>query len=477
MYKLVNWAVWFILGGLGLFFNPPNLFISRFDFTSGSSICIFRRFFRVGLGGLFSLSGLEKLLNTPTLSSLLAPMARGKLKGRSGSGRKKKKKGPNSPSDEIRTKSMDQILGIEPMELSDEDGELNLAMENNGEINLAIEDFAKDSATKGKEVQEGLINTTPPILYSTVVTRVEKENVVKQAKENTNQICRNVDHKKEVVKITEEDIEEEVIFWKSAMICYVLGANPPAHIFEGFVRRLWKDKIDKVGALKHGIFVVRFHKIEDRDAIMNGGYIFFDKKPVIMKAWNPEHSLQKMEVTSVPIWIQIENLELKYWGEKVLFKIVSQIGEPVRVDHFTKERNRLAYPRVLIEVKLAHKLEENLMFEDEYGQMVSVGVKYEWKPILCNHCKCIGHDTGSCKKKEPTKAVWVVKMKEEVKKAEIDEDGFTKVVNGSKNISGNAQKGKAVVVDKLNSNTFTMLQNSQGDTSEGGGGVPSWGNG
>ena len=66
MYKLVNWAVRFILGGLDLFFNPPNLLIGRFDFTSGCSVCIFRRFIRVGLGGLFSLGGLEKFLNTPT---------------------------------------------------------------------------------------------------------------------------------------------------------------------------------------------------------------------------------------------------------------------------------------------------------------------------------------------------------------------------------------------------------------------------
>ncbi|KAM6568713.1 hypothetical protein CsatB_016698 [Cannabis sativa] len=58
------------------------------------------------------------------------------------------------------------------------------------------------------------------------------------------------------VKITHEDIEDEVSFWKSSLVCYVLGANPPLSVLEGFARRIWKDKIDKVGMLSYGIFLI-----------------------------------------------------------------------------------------------------------------------------------------------------------------------------------------------------------------------------
>ena len=104
------------------------------------------------------------------------------------------------------------------------------------------------------------------------------------------------------------------------MVCYVLGANPLVHIFEGFLRRIWKEKVDKVGSPKHGIFVVRFHETKDRDAILTGGYIFFNKRSVITKAWNQVDSIQKTELSFVPIWIQIENLDLKYWGEKLCLR-------------------------------------------------------------------------------------------------------------------------------------------------------------
>ena len=75
-----------------------------------------------------------------------------------------------------------------------------------------------------------------------------------------------------IVKITYEDIEEEVLFWNSAIVCYVLGANPPVQVFEGFLRRVWKDKIDRIGSPKHGIFVVRFHDAGIREQILMTRY-------------------------------------------------------------------------------------------------------------------------------------------------------------------------------------------------------------
>ena len=42
------------------------------------------------------------------------------------------------------------------------------------------------------------------------------------------------------------------------MICYVIGANPPFQVIEGFVKRIWKNlSIDKVGLLAKGVFIVR----------------------------------------------------------------------------------------------------------------------------------------------------------------------------------------------------------------------------
>ena len=107
-------------------------------------------------------------------------------------------------------------------------------------------------------------------------------------------------------------------------------------MIEGFFKRIWKEKVDTVKSPKRGIFVVRFHDVETRDAILHGGFIFFNRRPVIMKAWDSKINIQKHEVRNVPIWIQMENLDLKFWGEKSLYKIVGRIGNIIQVDSFTR---------------------------------------------------------------------------------------------------------------------------------------------
>lgn len=31
-----------------------------------------------------------------------------------------------------------------------------------------------------------------------------------------------------------EDIQEEIDYWQSSLICYVIGENPPTHVMKGF---------------------------------------------------------------------------------------------------------------------------------------------------------------------------------------------------------------------------------------------------
>lgn len=64
-------------------------------------------------------------------------------------------------------------------------------------------------------------------------------------------------------KINYFDIEDELKYWESFVICYVLGANPPIHVIEGFVKRIWKlEEIDKIGSVAKGIYLVHMKSLE-----------------------------------------------------------------------------------------------------------------------------------------------------------------------------------------------------------------------
>lgn len=96
--------------------------------------------------------------------------------------------------------------------------------------------------TQNKDRTEVTISPVP-ILHPLSEVDVAEVDVV-------NRTCVNE------VKIDMEDIQEEVDFWNSAVICYVVGSNPPIQVMEGFIWRIWKNfQVDKVAMVKKGIYI------------------------------------------------------------------------------------------------------------------------------------------------------------------------------------------------------------------------------
>ncbi|XP_056688191.1 uncharacterized protein [Spinacia oleracea] len=200
------------------------------------------------------------------------------------------------------------------------------------------------------------------------------------------------------VQIEIDDIQEELDFWNSSIICYVVGANPPIHVMEGFIRRIWKKyNVDNVVLVKKGVFLVRFLTMDMRDNVTSGHY-FFDNKPMVVKPWTVDMDMEKEDLKSVPIWIQLR-LNFKYWGEKSMFKIVSQLCTPIKRDSAT------------------------------------VPVTYEWRPTVCTNCKQVGHLTIDCRHAKPKK-IWVQKKQQPmipqpaviVPEPDVDQEGFQRTL-------------------------------------------------
>lgn len=82
-------------------------------------------------------------------------------------------------------------------------------------------------------------------------------------------------NKPELVKIGLDEIQCEINFWNSELYCYMVGANPPYHVMEGFIRRIWHAHgVDKVVLVKPVIFVVSFQTTEKHDLVLNGANPF-----------------------------------------------------------------------------------------------------------------------------------------------------------------------------------------------------------
>lgn len=180
-------------------------------------------------------------------------------------------------------------------------------------------------------------------------------------------------------KITKEDVQFELEHWKTAVICYVVGANPSFPVLQGYFKRIWgKHGNNKIVLIRNGIVVVKFDSLQSRDVVLEAGFVHFDDKPVVVAPWVECCDSIRGKITKVPTWIQFSGLNLKYWGASSLSKLASQIGQPLKTDLVTKMKDRGGYHRVLVMVELRSELVEEVWYEDEMGLLEEQSVPYEW---------------------------------------------------------------------------------------------------
>ncbi|XP_062114012.1 uncharacterized protein LOC133825027 [Humulus lupulus] len=198
----------------------------------------------------------------------------------------------------------------------------------------------------------------------------------------------------------------------------VLGANPPMAVFEGFIKRVWGHlRIAQIARMTMGLTMVKFNDEAMRDHVLENGVLQFDRKPVIIRPWIADLSAIRL-IRSVPLWIRLHDLGLQYWGSKCISALVSTIGKPLLVDKFTRERSRIQFARVLVEMEITDNPPRSIQFINEYGQIMEQGVEYEWLPTKCKVCSGFGHSMVDCRKEHKTQ--WV--KKEAVAKPEVTDE-------------------------------------------------------
>jgi len=115
-------------------------------------------------------------------------------------------------------------------------------------------------------------------------------------------------------KIERNNVAVAIEYWANSILCGVVGSNPPLEVIEGFVHRIRQHlNIDRVVFVRKGILVVRFKNQLDQQEVLRRGLYFFDRKPFIVRAWNEVMQLDISSLHTLPIWVQLPNLKLKYW--------------------------------------------------------------------------------------------------------------------------------------------------------------------
>jgi len=94
-------------------------------------------------------------------------------------------------------------------------------------------------------------------------------------------------------QLEQSDVKDEIQYWQSAVLCTVMGANPPFEVMKGFLKRIWANyAIDRILYARKGVFLVRFVQLQDKISVEKRVVYFFDSKPMLVKGWHPNIDLQ-----------------------------------------------------------------------------------------------------------------------------------------------------------------------------------------
>lgn len=95
---------------------------------------------------------------------------------------------------------------------------------------------------------------------------------------------------------------------------------------------------------------------------------------------------------------------MELWTNVSWAVVASGIGKPLSLDLATKERRRLSYARVCVEMNVDSSILADITINLR-GEEFLVTITYEWKPRKCNLCCSFGHINGTCPRSVENKVI------------------------------------------------------------------------
>ncbi|KAI3923931.1 hypothetical protein MKW98_012720 [Papaver atlanticum] len=177
------------------------------------------------------------------------------------------------------------------------------------------------------------------------------------------------------IMCTDEEFEAGCREWKNSLVGFFVGDNVHFVLDINMVRKLWEVNGDvSVVSMDNGYFIFQFSYVEDKIRVLQSADLWqIQQRPMILREWDWKLKFNRIEeMESLPIWVKIYNLPLFLWTPSFLSKIGSGLGIPLFADQKTKNRERLAYAMLCVEVSAQKLLPESL-------DIMVKGMEYELK--------------------------------------------------------------------------------------------------
>ncbi|KAF9619282.1 hypothetical protein IFM89_006469 [Coptis chinensis] len=180
------------------------------------------------------------------------------------------------------------------------------------------------------------------------------------------------------------------------MVGIFIDKRLPFPLVKRILEKTWKTTASYEISTDDDLFYFKFSNDEDRKTVLEGEPIFVADRIFMIRQWSEELEYQRSLINTIPIWVKFSAVPKQLWTRRGISMIASRIGKPLSWDVATKNRQRLNFARVCVEVNVQCKYPKSLRFKLGGDRIATVGVEYPWTPPTCTVCKRFGHNTNKC---------------------------------------------------------------------------------
>uniref|UniRef100_A0A7N2LFW7 DUF4283 domain-containing protein n=1 Tax=Quercus lobata TaxID=97700 RepID=A0A7N2LFW7_QUELO len=190
-----------------------------------------------------------------------------------------------------------------------------------------------------------------------------------------------------VVKIPRELKQRIHKPWVSAFIVKVYGRSVGLNFIQARLLGLWKPvgRLDCVD-LGHGFFLTRLSLGEDYENVLRKGLWFIEDHFLSIRPWEPDFKPALADVSSIAVWIRLNELPIEYYNAEALQLIGKAIGNVLQVDTFTALETRGRFARLCVQVDVEKPLATAIMIGRLEQQICYEGIQK-----MCFKCGRLGH--------------------------------------------------------------------------------------
>ena len=194
------------------------------------------------------------------------------------------------------------------------------------------------------------------------------------------------------VKLSKEVKHRIRAVWASSLIVKVYGRSVGFSYIQAKLNALWKPngRLDVIDLGKE-FFLTRFSCEEDHDKVLRNGPWFIGGHFLSIRSWEPNFKPSTTNVSSIAVWIRLNELPIEYYEVEVLKQIRNSVGKALRIDTHIAVEARGCFARLCIQVDLEKPLVTNILIEG-----IHQPVNYEGIHSLCFSCGRIGHRKEAC---------------------------------------------------------------------------------